>query len=299
MWIQVKAAGYVAVDGRCTHMGSPVAPDALTGGFTCPCHAGVFDASGHPVSGPPEAPLAALAVNLEGEKLAISPSRASGRGEGELLACDYCVAASNVRGIRELVKVSSLGSPDFASHVASLGEADSYAVYRLWLDRPLESSDFPFYTVSGYTYTDSVSIYSDFQEPFISWAKKSGGCVVELHAYAIAPEAVRPEEEIRMTMRRELHAIFPETAEAVILHELFMLQSNFSRWPPDDHAQRPGVETPFSNFFLAGDWVRVDAPVFLMKAAVFTGRMAANGICRQESLKLTPLPIVPMEGLFA
>ena len=216
-----------------------------------------------------------------------------------MLACDYCVAASNVRGIRELVKVSSLGSPDFASHVASLGEADSYAVYRLWLDRPLESSDFPFYTVSGYTYTDSVSIYSDFQEPFISWAKKSGGCVVELHAYAIAPEAVRPEEEIRMTMRRELHAIFPETAEAVILHELFMLQSNFSRWPPDDHAQRPGVETPFSNFFLAGDWVRVDAPVFLMKAAVFTGRMAANGICRQESLKLTPLPIVPMEGLFA
>ena len=125
------------------------------------------------MSGPPEAPLAALVVTLEGEKLAIRPARAS--RAGELLVCDYCVAASNVRGIRELVKASSLDSPGFSSHVASLGESDPYAVYRLWLDRPLESSDFPFYTVSGYTYTDSVSIYSDFQEPFISWAKKERG----------------------------------------------------------------------------------------------------------------------------
>jgi isorenieratene synthase len=59
------------------------------------------------------------------------------------------------------------------------------------------------------------------------------------------------------------------------------------------------VETPFSNLFLAGDWVRVDAPVFLMEAAAFTGRMAANAIFRQENLKATPLPIVPMEGIFA
>jgi hypothetical protein len=26
-----------------------------------------------------------------------------------------------------------------------------------------------------------------FREPFIGWAKRSGGCVAELHAYAIAP----------------------------------------------------------------------------------------------------------------
>ena len=74
---------------------------------------------------------------------------------------------------------------------------------------------------------------------------------MELHAYAIAPEAVKPEEEIRGMMRHELHAMFPETAGAAVLHELFMLQSNFSRWAPGDHALRPGVETPFSNFFLA------------------------------------------------
>ena len=75
---------------------------------------------------------------------------------------------------------------------------------------------------------------------------------------------------------RELHAMFPETRQATILHEIFMMQSNFTRWAPGDHATRPGVETPYANLFLAGDWVNTKAPVFLMEAAVFTGRQAAN-----------------------
>ena len=289
-----KGSGYMAYDGRCTHMGCPVSPDVETGGFSCPCHAGRFDASGSPVSGPPKAPLAKLAVAVVGDLLVIKQS-----GGGERLECDYCVVASNVRGVRELVQASGLKRPEFETQVASLGEADPYAVYRLWLDRPLASKEFPFYTVSGYTYTDSISIYSDFQEPFISWAKKHGGCIVELHAYAIAPEDIRPEAVIKAKMMQELHTIFPETRAAKVLHELFMQQSNFTRWAPGDHAHRPGVETPFSNLFFAGDWVKVDAPVFLMEAAVFTGRMAANAIFRQESVKPVPLPIVPMHGLFA
>ncbi|MBV5303974.1 MAG: FAD-dependent oxidoreductase [Chlorobium sp.] len=294
-----KGSGYLAFDGRCTHIGCPVTPDALTGGFHCPCHEGRYDASGTPVSGPPKAPLAKLAVKQEGKSLVVRHDGAIGVYDGELIACDYCVVATDVRGARSFIKASGLNQPEFESNIASLGESDPYAVYRLWIDRPIDSADFPFYTVSGYTYTDSISLYSQFQEPYISWAKKHGGAVVELHAYAIAPNDIRPEEEIKATMLQELYAMFPETRKAKILHELFMQQSNFSRWAPGDHAHRPGVATPFSNLFLAGDWVKVDAPVFLMEAAAFTGRMAANAIFRQESLKPTPLPIVPMDGLFA
>ena len=294
-----KGSEYLAFDGRCTHIGCPVIPDALTGGFHCPCHAGRYDASGTPVSGPPKAPLAKLAVMQEGKSLVVRHDGPIGVYDGELIACDYCVVATDVRGARSFIRASGLNQNEFESNIASLGESDPYAVYRLWIDRPIESADFPFYTVSGYTYTDSISLYSQFQEPYISWAKKHGGAVVELHAYAIAPREIRPEEEIKATMLQELHTIFPETRKAKILHELFMQQSNFSRWAPGDHAHRPGVETPFSNLFLAGDWVKVDAPVFLMEAAAFTGRMAANAIFRQESLKPTPLPIVPMAGLFA
>ncbi len=292
-----KGSWYVAYDGRCTHMGCPVTPDESGGGFSCPCHAGRFDASGRPVGGPPKAPLAPLSVELRGSRLVVSSFGSS--GNGELLECDYCVVASNVRGVRELVKSSSIGHPEFESAVSSLGEADPYAVYRLWLDRPFDSGGFPFYTVSGYAYTDSITHYSDFQEPFKGWAKKNGGSVVELHAYAIAPEDLRGESELKRAMLEELHAVFPETRGATVLHELFMMQSNFTRWAPGDHARRPGVETPLPNLFLAGDWVKVDAPVFLMEAAAFTGRMAANAIFRRESLRQIPLPIVPMHGLFA
>lgn len=302
--ILLSAAGgaWQALDARCTHMGCTVRPDA--GGFLCPCHAGRFDASGRPVSGPPGAPLAPLAVRDEGGELVVERDGSSvgpvtaGTGGG-LLDCDYCVVASSVRGARDVIGASPGIDSAFAKRVAALGEADPYAVWRVWLDRPLTSAKFPFYTVSGYTYTDSVSIYSSFQEPFIGWAKRSGGCVVELHAYAIAPSQVRPENEIRDVMHAELHRMFPETLNAKILNELFMMQSNFTRWAPGDHATRPEVETSCGNLFLAGDWVRTDAPVFLMEAAAFTGRMAANAIARKESLRQTPLPIVPMDGLFA
>jgi len=294
-----QGGSITAFDARCTHMGCPVTHDAATGGFYCPCHAGHFDTEGNPVGGPPEAPLARFDVVRNGGTLVFRVPETGPGSSGEVIPADYCVVASDVRGTRELVLGSGPELDPLASSVATLGEADPYAVYRLWLERPLKSAEFPFYTVSGYTYTDSISIYSDFQEPFISWAKKHGGCVLELHAYAIAPEDVKPEETVRAAMKEELHHLFPETRDAAILHELYMQQSNFTRWAPGDHSRRPGVETPLSNLFLAGDWVRVDAPVFLMEAAAFTGRMAANAIFRQENLKATPLPIVPMEGIFA
>lgn len=297
-----RNSAWVAFDGRCTHMGCPVGPEAGTEGLFCPCHAGRFDADGVPVGGPPKAPLAKLNVREEGEMLVVEQASAGSSPvvvADEELPCDYCVVASDVRGARELIAGSQPGNGDFASHVAALGEADPYVVWRVWLDRPVSSATYPFYTVSGYTYTDSITFYSSFQQPFISWAKRTGGCVAELHAYAVAPQDVRPEPEIRAAMLQELHAMFPETRQATIRHEIFMIQSNFTRWAPGDHAKRPGVETPYANLYLAGDWVNTNAPVFLMEAAAFTGRQAANAIAAKESLRQKPLPIVPMDGIFA
>ncbi|MBF0587336.1 FAD-dependent oxidoreductase [Prosthecochloris sp. N3] len=295
--VTMRGGRYVAFDATCTHMGCPVHPAEKTGGFFCPCHAGVFDAEGNAVGGPPEDPLGRFDVTVSGGELVLSrPDRAGGP---EVLACDYCVLAANVRGTKAVLGKSDVRDEEFSKSIASLGEADPYVVWRLWLDRPVTSAEYPFYTVAGYRYTDSVSLFSSFQEPFISWAAKSGGSVVELHAYAIAPEDVRPDEEIRRTMLDEMHHMFPETKNARVLYDVYMQQDNFTRWAPGDHARRPGSQTPYWNLFLAGDWVKVDAPVFLMEAATFTGRLAANAIARKEWLRPTSLPIVPMDGIFA
>jgi len=69
-----------------------------------------------------------------------------------------------------------------------------------------------------------------------------------------------------------------KSKNATLRHEIFMMQSNVTRWAPGDHANRPAVETPYENLYLAGEWVNTNAPVFLMEAAAFTGRQAANAI---------------------
>ncbi len=294
--LSVRNGVYKAFDAACTHMGCPVVVDEKNGGFFCPCHAGVFDQDGNAIDGPPERPLERLSVTESGDDLLVS---STGNGTSDVLECDYCVLAADITGTRTIIERSETGHPEFERSIAALGTADPYVVWRLWLDKPLTSAGYPFYTVAGFAYTDSVSLFSRFQEPFITWAKQEGGSVVELHAYAIAPEDVGPDEHIRKTMLGELHAMFPESADARILHDVYMRQQNFTRWAPGDHAGRPLSETPLDNLYLAGDWVRVDAPVFLMEAAVFTGRLAVNAISRKENLKPTPLPIVPMDGIFA
>ncbi len=52
--IVVKTAdGVRAFSGRCTHLGCDIQWDTTRNQFVCPCHQGIFDASGKVVSGPP------------------------------------------------------------------------------------------------------------------------------------------------------------------------------------------------------------------------------------------------------
>jgi carotenoid phi-ring synthase / carotenoid chi-ring synthase len=282
-----------ALDGRCTHMGCPVALDD-SGGFRCPCHGGRFDADGKPAGGPPRTALAALATTRVGDRLLVGDAAVAG-GE-ESLPCDYCVVACEVRGVQALMTASDRA---LAAHVAGLGEADPYVVWRLWLDKPTAHERLPFYTTARFRFTDSLAIYSAFQEPFVSWARRTGGSVVEVHAYAIAPAAMLPAAEIRAAMWRELVSLLPELASARVLHDEFQQQSNFTRWAPGDHARRPGTTTPVANLMLAGDHVRLPAPASLMEAAAMSGRLAANAIFAAEGLRQLPIPTVALKGPLA
>lgn len=65
-------AGFTALSAICTHLGCLVKWSASQNEFLCPCHAGVFDANGQVVSGPPPAPLPKYAVKEVGGKVYIS-----------------------------------------------------------------------------------------------------------------------------------------------------------------------------------------------------------------------------------
>ncbi len=296
-FIGLAAGKPVAFDARCTHMGCPVSPDSETGGFRCPCHGGRFDASGKPTAGPPQRPLHALAMLAQGDTLTVGGGSTT-VGE-ELLECDHCVVACEVRGVKRLIEASELDAPSLVQGVRALGEADPYVVLRLWLDKPTAENRSPFYTSSKFRYTDSVAIYSQFQEPYISWARRTKGSVVEIHAYAIAPESLAPAPTIKTAMIAEMIRMLPELDRAKVLHEEFQLQDNFTRWAPGDHASRPSTTTPLSNLHLAGDHVKLPVPAALMEAATISGRMAANAILSAEGLREIPISTVALKGPLA
>jgi menaquinol-cytochrome c reductase iron-sulfur subunit len=51
-------------DVHCTHMGCPVTWNQAAARFLCPCHGGVFDGNGRPLSGPPPRGLDQYAVKV-------------------------------------------------------------------------------------------------------------------------------------------------------------------------------------------------------------------------------------------
>ncbi|MDB4967603.1 MAG: (2Fe-2S)-binding protein [Myxococcales bacterium] len=291
VFVRRRGDDLVALDGRCTHMGCPVVLDE--DGFRCPCHGGRFDGDGRPTAGPPTVALASLVARRDGERVVVGESAPAGE---EALACDYCVVACEVRGLQELMRRSD---GELSAHVSGLGEADPYVVWRLWLDKPTARERLPFYTTSRFRFTDSLAIYSAFQEPFVSWARRTGGSVVEVHAYAIAPDAMVPAPAIRAVMWEELLRLLPELAGARVLHDEFQQQSNFSRFAPGDHARRPATTTPLANLMLAGDHVKLGPPAALMEAAAMSGRLAANAVLAREGLRQIPIPTVALKGPLA
>jgi isorenieratene synthase len=284
VFIGRRSGRAIALDGRCTHMGCPVAYDEAADTFRCPCHGGAFDGDGRPTAGPPVRALATLPLTVDGDELVVG----GGAAAEESLACDYCVVACEVRGLQRLITSSDLDWP------YSLGEADPYVVWRLWLDKATLPSRNAFYTTAQLGYTDSIAIYSAFQEPYVSWARRTGGSVVEVHAYAIRRDT--PPTEIRARMRAELWGLLPELYGARVLHEEYQQQDNFTRWAPGDHAHRPPTQTQAPNLFLAGDYVKLPAPAALMEAAAMSGRLAANGILRAEGVRQVPIPTVALKG---
>jgi len=57
-------AGFAVFSTTCTHLGCGVRWDESGRQFLCPCHGGVFDASGRPVRGPLSGPLARLQARV-------------------------------------------------------------------------------------------------------------------------------------------------------------------------------------------------------------------------------------------
>ncbi|MGH4013376.1 MAG: FAD-dependent oxidoreductase [Pseudonocardiaceae bacterium] len=218
------------------------------------------------------------------------------QADGEATEVDAVVLAADVRGLQALLAASpELGEPDWRERIARLRTAPPFLVSRLWLDRPVDHRRPGFLGTSGFGPLDNVSVLERFEGEAARWARRTGGSVVELHAYAFTGDLAQG----RRRLAEELRRIYPETAAATIVDERHELQADCPLFAPGTFADRPTVITPEPAVVLAGDLTRVDLPVALMERAATSGFLAADALLAGWRLRGHPLWTVPTRGRFA
>ncbi|MFW5921403.1 MAG: FAD-dependent oxidoreductase, partial [Polyangiales bacterium] len=218
--------------------------------------------------------------------------------DGEPVPCDAAILALPVPALREVVgRSAELCDAGWRAQVDSLEVTRPFAVWRLWLDRPTAPGRHPFVGTAGLGPIDNVSLYHLFEDESRAWAERTGGAVVELHAYAVDEDA--REAELREALLGALHRLYPETRAARIVEERWLWRRDCPAFPPGSWARRPGVRTPDPRVALAGDFVRLPFPSALMERATASGLLAANALLERWDVRGEPVWSVPTRGLLA
>jgi isorenieratene synthase len=194
---------------------------------------------------------------------------------------DAVVLAADVRGLQGLATGSStLGDDRWRAGIAALRSAPPFLVSRLWLDRPAASHRPAFLGTSGFDLLDNLSVLERFEEHAAQWRERTGGSVVELHAYALpadrAAAGSSPDPSLVDGLLREMREVYPELRPAEVLHAEHVIAADCPLFAPGSFTTRPTVATPDPGMVVAGDLARIDLPVALMERAATTGFAAAN-----------------------
>jgi len=244
-----------------------------------------------------------LAKKLEADGVRINmgcPVDAVVRREDGYAACgenfDAVVLALSVEPLKALVANSpTLDDDGFRRQVATLELTRPFAVWRMWLETPVEPGRAPFVGTTGVGILDNISVYELFEDESADWAERAGGSVIELHAYSVPPEM--DEAAIKNDLLRGLYALYPETETIAVREERFLLRRDCPAFAPGSWRDRPTVTTGHSDLMLAGDFIKLPIPSALMERAAASGFIAANQILAKRGVRSEPIWSVPRRGI--
>lgn len=197
------------------------------------------------------------------------------------------VMALEVDGLRRLAASGdALDARDLGA-VNELTPTAPFAVHRYWLDRQPRPDRDPFAGTTGLGRLDNISIFERIEGESRRWSERTGGSVVELHAYGLSTPF--DEAELKAEMWRGLIACYPEIEGASVVHDEWLVRADCPSFPVGSFARRPTVETSTPGLALAGDFVRLPFASALMERAVTSGLMAANHLLAPWHIREEPI----------
>jgi isorenieratene synthase len=216
---------------------------------------------------------------------------------GEVISASSVVLALDVRGLKAIAHRSPLlqSHRELATSIASLDVTAPFYVWRGYMDRPSAARRHPFVGTTGFGAVDNISLYHLFEGESARWARRTGGSVVEVHAYGVSES--RTKEDLRAECIHAVRTLYPELASARLLDERERLDQDCPSFAPGSHRRRPTVDTPVPGIVLAGDFVRLPFPSALMERAVASGFSAANVLLRERGRREEPVDSISSQGL--
>ena len=212
------------------------------------------------------------------------------------VSADALVLATDVSAVKAIVAASpTLDDVSWRASVDTLRVTNAFAVWRLWLDRPVAPGRAQFAGTAGVGPLDNISVFELLEDESRDWAARTGGSVVELHAYALAAGAT-DTEALKRELLAGLHTLYPETAGAQIVEERFLLRQDCPAFAPGSYAARPETVTPWRGLALAGDFVKLPFPTALMERAAAAGFLAASTLLDAWNVAPEPLWSVALRG---
>ncbi|MFF5215210.1 FAD-dependent oxidoreductase [Micromonospora sp. NPDC000442] len=237
-------------------------------------------------------PVTGLHRDLDGWQ--VHSARGTYRAGHVVLAVDPPALAALVAGSPSLTEQA----PALVAAMPAYGRpGPPYVVARYWCDGDVDPGRAIFSGVSRQATLDSVTLYHRLERESRHWAERTGGSVVELHAYACEPDV--PATELAERMRAELAVLWPETTRLRVRELRARVEAKAPAFTPGSHAGRPGVRTDAAGVYLAGDGIGTDFPSALMERAAATGVLAANHILRAEGGAAEPIHSIRPRGLLA
>lgn len=227
---------------------------------------------------------------------------------------DHVILATDLPATQNIIRATTISNHDVNPAVATMYSdlstdvgripiAPPYKVIRVWFDKKITNS--PNYNVlqtSQHRPINLVVQYHLLEYEYMEWSQRTGGSVIEFHAYTWSHSNNLTDLEVWDIIAPAAKEIYSEIfdREFRILHLHVYSFQNFASFCSGTELYRPTSGYPqklgIPNLSFAGDWLHTDYPSALMERAVSTGREAANHILLMDRVRQAPLTVTGSQG---